>query len=449
MEIDNVELEKCYCLYEKEGYHLVSSSSVYVPMFQCILKCKCTEVHPMSELDVFFCKCIENGINTEKDIAFILALNYGIVEGEVEELIQNGIILKQEDILLFTEMGKLMYQQKNKMQTIMQEYIVNMNGITGEWSVELTEGIKESQILSNVIKLYPIKTAIKIDIENNEDVLRSLEKINNVHILSVSLLDYKTIYYIEKTILFFKNDNNQILFSLYDDKTQDLDIKLADTLLKKYKRRELFEIMQVESIIHRIEDNFIQNNRLLSNYDSLYKKSHTYYRNQEIRELFKSVFDIAEKKIFIVSPWIDNTNFVMTEELMSKIEFALKEKGIEISIGYGYISKEKMKKKRKQYASGNMYENPKEDKDWQTELMAQKLKERFRKYDNFKIFYVGTHEKVLSYDDRYTLVGSYNLLSYDGGESNKYKGVGYRFEGAVFIDDSEFAKHVQSEIISG
>ena len=70
------------------------------------------------------------------------------------------------------------------------------------------------------------------------------------------------------------------------------------------------------------------------------------------------------------------------------------------------------------------------DKDWQTELMAEKLKKRFARYENFSMTYIGTHEKVLCIDERYTLVGSYH----------------FRFEGGVMIDDAEFAKHVIKEI---
>ena len=63
------------------------------------------------------------------------------------------------------------------------------------------------------------------------------------------------------------------------------------------------------------------------------------------------------------------------------------------------------------------------DKDWQTELMAEKLKKRFARYENFSMTYIGTHEKVLCIDERY-----------------------FRFEGGVMIDDAEFAKHVIKEI---
>ena len=48
--------------------------------------------------------------------------------------------------------------------------------------------------------------------------------------------------------------------------------------------------------------------------------------------------------------------------------------------------------------------------------------------------------------ERYTLVGSYNLLSYDGGEKEMFQGYHFRFEGGVMIDDAEFAKHVIKEI---
>ena len=86
------------------------------------------------------------------------------------------------------------------------------------------------------------------------------------------------------------------------------------------------------------------------------------------------------------------------------------------------------------------------DKDWQTELMAEKLKKRFARYENFSMTYIGTHEKVLCIDERYTLVGSYNLLSYDGGEKEMFQGYHFRFEGGVMNDDAEFAKHVIKEI---
>ena len=49
----------------------------------------------------------------------------------------------------------------------------------------------------------------------------------------------------------------------------------------------------------------------------------------------------------------------------------------------------------KQYSNQKLQDMMKKDKDWQTELMAQKLMNRFGKYDNFSMVYMGTHKKIL------------------------------------------------------
>ena len=84
--------------------------------------------------------------------------------------------------------------------------------------------------------------------------------------------------------------------------------------------------------------------------------------------------------------------------------------------------------------------------EYEDGVKPEKLKKRFARYENFSMTYIGTHEKVLCIDERYTLVGSYNLLSYDGGEKEMFQGYHFRFEGGVMIDDAEFAKHVIKEI---
>ena len=62
-----------------------------------------------------------------------------------------------------------------------------------------------------------------------------------------------------------------------------------------------------------------------------------YYRNKELRELFKNVFKIAEKSIYIISPWIDNNNFVINKELIQRMEDALKNRPL--GAGGGFLSK--------------------------------------------------------------------------------------------------------------
>lgn len=102
---------------------------------------------------------------------------------------------------------------------------------------------------------------------------------------------------------------------------------------------------------------------------------------------------------------------------------------------------------KKQYRNNADSKEFVKNKDWNTELAAEKLRKRFGKYSNFSISYIGTHEKILCIDDKYTLVGSYNLLSYDGGEKDKYKGKRFRFEGGVLIEDVELARYIKELIV--
>lgn len=128
-----------------------------------------------------------------------------------------------------------------------------------------------------------------------------------------------------------------------------------------------------ESIVRENETHIIKKSKAASEYPQSIG-NHKYYRNKETRELFKNSFDTAEKSIYIISPWIDNNNYVMTDELIKKMENALADRKIVITIGYGYISKERLEKKRKAYGQAKDEKSMRKDKDWQTHLMAEKLK---------------------------------------------------------------------------
>ena len=394
----------------------------------------------MSELDNVVCRCITSGINCIEDISFVLALDVRIVEAEIAELLLSGILEEKDGMFYLTENGSLLYKRNMKVEKVKEEFLVAVNAVTGEWSVSLGERLSKVQISKDTVCLQPLRTVVKHEIEENRELFTALQREHSVNIVSIQLLDYIAVNYQEETILFYRNDAEQILFALYNNEKEELDISLGKVLIERYQRRELLEIMQAESVLRMLDQKFMQDNPHLSKVERNYK----YCRNKEIRELFKNIFDIAQKSVFLVSPWIDNNNYVMTEEVLSKMEYALKERGIKITIGYGYLSPEKMEKKRSLYVkekeNGSFY-----DKDWETEIMAQKLKARFGKYKNFTIFYIGTHEKILSYDETYTLIGSYNLLSYDGGEQHKYKGFSFRYEGGVMIEDAEFARSVWEE----
>ena len=438
-----IEIEKYADIYEKNGYDLAGSASIFVPWFQCTLKCQCRSEAPMSELDDVVCRCVEREINTREDIAFVLALDMRIIAAEIEELVLAGILTEENGKFYLTESGASLHKKNAKTAKIKQEFPIFINAITGECALSDWDWLAQMDIPQNAVCLQPLQTVRRKEMEHKTELFTTLQTRYHTNIVSMELLDYQRIYYQKETILFYKNDAGQILFALYHDEKEELDISLAKVLTEKYQRRELLEIMQAETALRALDETFIKETARLSGI----KRNYKYYRNKQIRELFKNIFDIAEKSVFLVSPWIDNNNYVMTEEVLSKIEQALKERGIRIVIGYGYISPEQMEQKREWYAKHPGYRVSFRDREWETELMARKLQERFGKYDNFSLVYVGTHEKILSYDEKYTLIGSYNLLSYDGGESRNYRGFSFRYEGGVMIEDAEFARDVREEIM--
>lgn len=459
MEKKELDVTKYEKIHAESGYELITTAEMYIPWFKCIVKCKCEKEYPMSDIDKIFCLCIDRGINTIKDISFILSLDVQIVEGELERLLLGQILICKDECYYLTDLGRNSYERKIRLNAENKEFTIYFNSITGEWSVQHENKVFDRMIDSSLIKLNPIKTVIKDDIENNVIIKKALEELHETNIIKLQLLDYKVVEFYKENILFYQNELKNVLFEIYDEVTDELDIALSAALRNKYEKREILELIRTEDHLK------IAGNALLKYVEDKHPKinikqtqnSLRYVRNQEIRELFLQKLEEAKKELFIISPWI--TDFVVDDVLIDKFEAVL-EKGIQLTIGFGYVSKGKMNWKLKKYQkemSNADSEQEREkiegrrlkDKEIQTWEMANYLRERFQKYDNFEIFYVreGTHEKVFCFDEENILVGSYNLLSYDGGEHENYSGFKFRYEGGVLIKDRELALGVMKDFI--
>lgn len=442
-------------LYQKENYSLVASTDIYVPWMQCTLKCKHRIRRQMSEFDSIIIKCLYNSINNIRDISFVLGIDIPILEAEIENLESINFVKIEDGIISITDKGQISFEERMKDEILTDEFIVYMNCITGEWTVDeqdlkSAKGIEPQKISNNskISEIQPIvlekeRAVSKDNVENNANLIKDLNTKYNTQIQSIHLMNYMDVQYQIDRVLFYRNDSKKILFSLCDYKNYELDDKLAIALRENYEKRKLFELLQFEKFTKEPEKYLTSNEPVIVKY----KKQicgDKYLRNQDIRQLFTNIFDKAKSSIFIVSPWIDNNNYVMTDEILDKIESALRDRKVSITVGYGYTNIEKLNNKIKKYTNlSNNQDKIKNDKDYQTYLMAEKMKKRFKNYSNFKIFHVGTHEKILSYDNRYTLIASYNFMSYDGGESYDYSGYNFRFEGGVLIEDEDFTKHVR------
>ena len=110
------------------------------------------------------------------------------------------------------------------------------------------------------------------------------------------------------------------------------------------------------------------------------------------------VIDEAEIEVDILSPWISPDLF--NTELYIAIKSAI-ERGVTVKILFGMNN-----------IYNAQYINDRDNKrDYITYVMAERLIETFKEYNNFFINRTANHDKVILIDDNYIVNGSLNVLS--------------------------------------
>jgi len=138
-----------------------------------------------------------------------------------------------------------------------------------------------------------------------------------------------------------------------------------------------------------------------------------YIMNYKIREQFLEYLKNAEKSLYIISPWMNN--YVINSEFKRDLENLLK-RGVKIRIICGIAD----------FTSDNQ-----DYRDKNTQKIANELIRIAEPYDDlFGLKFGQTHEKLLICDDVHYINGSFNFLSYSGGE-DKY----FRNEGSTYCQD--------------
>lgn len=161
----------------------------------------------------------------------------------------------------------------------------------------------------------------------------------------------------------------------------------AEKLLTELRQREV----DIDSVWSQMEDTF-------KGMSKEQKEAHKidFLHDYEIRQVLLSTFRIAEHEIDIISPWV--SKHAVNNELITEMENALK-RGVSLKIIYGIDGSSDSSMKRKS----------------ESQAIINDLSKRYKKYGSkFKARLDNTHEKLLLCDDKYFLIGSYNLLSFGG-----------------------------------
>lgn len=442
------ELHKTYeKQFEEQGYSFVGSIDVCIPFYEMQVYYKYYQMEEISLPEKILCDCINRGVEKEEDLSFVLALNQKLVHKMIERLIVIGMLRITEDRVSFTVKGKELYNHKQRPVITTASRNVYHNLISGQWyDFDKESLVSDNQLFGGVI-LEP-KRLITIEEQQQANELKSFIKSGlkfQEQVEEVSLGRKRELVYRKEILLLYMNDENDMNHLVYDPITKEFDFTVSKYIQRSYSDHQLKEMEPIQKIL-------CEESRLIKGVNNQ-SSSLRYIQNREIREITKTLFTTVKKSLYIVSPWLGTEDFVLTEEFLSSMESVLKEGIVKIYIMYGYVSEEKLQQliykdmlEEKSYQAGKRKYYMK-NKEVQTYETAQKLKKRFEPYSNFRIIYRNTHEKILCYDEQYCIIGSYNYLSYDGGEKTNYQGYNFRKEGAVFIDDRDFSRELIQKLL--
>lgn len=122
--------------------------------------------------------------------------------------------------------------------------------------------------------------------------------------------------------------------------------------------------------------------------------------------LLRKALQSSEKRLLIISPWIRHQ--VINSDFIASLEVLLR-KGVLVHIGYGLDE-----------GTGKTRTNAAQNKLPITPEAERELAKLTKKYQNFKLVYVGnTHRKTLVSDDSFAVTTSFNWLSFKGDPSAK------------------------------
>ena len=427
-KLDILEIHKKYSnVYN--GYELIGSYKLYVPIYKLKIKYDFLEEIKLSLIEECICKCLEREVNTIDEISFVLAIEKDILEYYINQLTELKYL--QQDAnkkIFFTDEGKILYSRLSKKNKIRCDGSVFLNTLNGEYDDDIVEKQESHEYLKldDVIKdEASIILEPRICISDKETQIQEIEKyflnsengiknINNINICQEKDLVYHSI-----ELLIFKSEEKYKMLCYDNCGYKGIDNSITQVIQNLFEEKSLYEIIDENyrikgilftDILKNYENDLDLNEELLTNIREVInneKDTLKYIMNYEIREKFLDYLDNAKESLYIISPWMNN--YIINNEFICKLENLLK-KGVKVRIIYGI---------------GNKNELDENYRNKNTDNIANKLRNMGKPYKNlFKISHGKTHEKLLICDRKYYINGSFNFLSYSGEFENKFRNEG-------------------------
>lgn len=434
-QIDNPDLELLTHKYSDfyDGFYMYDVREIDYPAYRTKVVYEYTkpkEVHPIIIAVLKTIKYLEgiHGIDIYSELNKITQLDKEILDSILAEITTKGY-LKQNELKLSTN-GKEILEKEKELITEKDSAYINFDGIFGtvlEDNGKLNQNDKKAR--EGAIEFKPYVTRPRIECLDEEfsdnktlrqvliENLQDKEK-DITNILELSPKKFFNRY----TCLFYKNvEENEIFLVLNQNyEEDDYATDLFDRLMNEQKFtsenvspncKPLFEESAkkfeestpevVEEKLRPVEQVEISNGKTIE--------------VDEHKKYFIYVLENAKSHIYIQSPWI---NWRTLQIYKDYIKNAVK-KGVKVTIKYGMKPRNRFDKAGIDNESKSFFGNL--DKNY------------------FKLINTDDHSKILICDDSFMIMGSFNWLSFGGGNEKDARGE----TSSINMNQAEIKKQIE------
>lgn len=452
-----------------KGYKLVTYYKAAFPVYRVNCEIILQRRKELGLIQEFCLKYIRAGAKNTNNLMNFLGLDEKVIISNILNLHQLDMVnyrFGTKEVTL-TSKGIDALEKNNFLMPEPLDYTFLIDGITGEY--QINESLDKGERIRNIYHLIPfIECKPEIDEININDIkviASRQQKLNNNNYLDGDILSVKNIDKVEKVyrrlnILVFANESGDFEIQVYDvnKRMQQYETKLMSLIGKKFdviptvefnsevdnKGTSLIDEVEIKEKVEEVDeilDSIKEIETKVQDIESIDVESIEEYltKTMQIEQLKKELelekqkiksapkilntyehrpmlikaLREAEKQVVIVSPWIKND--ATDSELRGEIRSAMARK-VKVVICYGIANKIEADVKY----TIDLLNKLKEDKAIGKYLSLVKLG--------------NTHEKVLVCDDKFTVITSFNWLSFKGDPKR-----GFRQETGSLLEGKESA----------
>ena len=459
-----------------KGYKLITYYKAAFPVYRIDSELIIQRKKELGLIQEFCLKYIKAGAKNVNNLTNFLGLDEKVIISNLLDLHHLDIVNYRFDskLVSLTSKGIEILEKNNFNVPQSLDYTFLVDGLTCEYQInQRLDKIDRIKNNSHIIPFVSSKPTIdNINIKLVKNTINKQQQLNKSSYLDGEILSIKGIDKVEKlyrklNVLVFGNDKGEYELQVYDinKRKENYETKLMSMLKSNFK---IIPTLEYDSEIYDANGSLLNNDtieKLVFKEDSLDENIHDLEQKVEeaenvdvsneeeylsktmqIQELTEELekerrkqkskpilintyehrpiliraLKEAKKQVVIVSPWIKET--ATDYELRAEIQKTI-ERNVKVVICYGISKKID------------------EDVNYAVGLL-RKLKENKIYGKNLALILLGnTHEKLLICDDKFTVITSFNWLSFKGDKNR-----GFRQETGTYVEDVDFTKNATENL---